>query len=142
MTGRETPQNDTDQQCEHCGLWFDRRGIAAHERNCSLKGSEHTIVPVDSGSTRPDDSPSTPSDGVGDGADPNADASGLGLGGPPDVDHGGEGSNDPSDDEQDDVTCPECDTPGDVDPDALDDGDEVVCTECGARLVWREGAAA
>jgi hypothetical protein len=32
--GSEKKENPTDQQCEHCGLWFSKRGHYSHTRNC------------------------------------------------------------------------------------------------------------
>jgi len=40
VPGKLGPRSPTDQQCSHCGLYFDVRGIESHEENCSIPESE------------------------------------------------------------------------------------------------------
>jgi hypothetical protein len=55
MKGRETPDKPTDRQCKHCGLYFSRRGIITHERNCDLQDVDGTIIPLDGSPTESQD---------------------------------------------------------------------------------------
>jgi hypothetical protein len=47
MPGSPTPATDTDQQCEHCGLWFSIQGITNHEPNCQLEGIDAMVQPLE-----------------------------------------------------------------------------------------------
>jgi len=152
MIGDKEPQKSTDEMCPHCGLYFSRRGIIPHRRNCER---EEPILPVD----RHDDGGNPPSDGeeaegsdppddVGDAPNPDGstpsnrsartDGLGLGLEGPPET------TTDVDDDVQDDTEC--CDDP---DRRALNPGTKItledkttvraeqgdeLCDACGALI--------
>jgi hypothetical protein len=45
--GSETQETKYDVQCQHCGLWYDDRGIDNHQANCSLRDYDVTLVDVD-----------------------------------------------------------------------------------------------
>lgn len=102
MNGQFEKPDETAQQCDYCGLWFDRRGVNAHEMNCRFEGRDLRILPQeDSGGDPPEDTPTPESpespDGTHGGVEdspptPNggvekptrADGGpGLGLEGPP-----------------------------------------------------------
>lgn len=140
MNGKLEPDDSTDQQCSHCGLWFDKRGINSHVRHCPLKDCPHTIQDAggkeQTGGDPPEpETPSTepsPGDGDGDGADPAARTDGgpgLGLSGPDvddttvdDLDQGHDSNDDPSPEE-----CPTCGSADYYDADELREaaGDEL-----------------
>jgi DNA-directed RNA polymerase subunit RPC12/RpoP len=46
MNGSVDPERRTDQQCEHCGLWFARRGIHKHEETCPLRDKPVMCQPL------------------------------------------------------------------------------------------------
>ncbi|WP_233510257.1 hypothetical protein [Haloferax sp. Atlit-4N] len=45
--GTYEPQSATDQQCEHCGLYFRAQGIHNHETSCYLQDHDTMIQPLD-----------------------------------------------------------------------------------------------
>lgn len=102
MNGKFERDEKADQQCQHCGLFFDQRGIKAHELHCRFRGRDVRILPLEkSGGDPPEsalgpeppESPDGTGGGVSDsGGDPNAGVEkptradggpGLGLEGPP-----------------------------------------------------------
>jgi hypothetical protein len=123
---RTSPQSSSDQQCPHCGKWFNLRGIDSHRRNCSLKGYDATLVPLE-------DSPSPDVDaGDVDGTDHCADPT------PTTATDGGEALEPPTPDVKDDAgeddpsgdrrprgnqndQCPSCGSEDWFDVDALPD---------------------
>jgi hypothetical protein len=100
MTGTKNKKKPTDEMCPNCGLYYSKRGIIPHRRNCDR---DEPLLPLDrdddDGGDGPDDKvtpeASTPTDGVGDGAPPEGstpssdpartDGAGLGLEGPPET---------------------------------------------------------
>lgn len=166
MNGSKNPDEPTDEMCQNCGLYFSRRGIIPHRRNCSR---DEPLLPLDrhqddvepeggEASSREEGEAPTPPDGVGDGAppeapDPPGDAptprdeevstdGGLGLGGAPELDV------DDQDDGDGAACCDEPDrraldegTPIDLEDGTrvrADPGDEL-CQACGA-LVEADGS--
>lgn len=104
MNGHFEKPSQTAQQCEYCGLWFDRRGVNAHQMNCRFEGRDIRILPPeDSGGDPPESAPTPESPESADGVHggdanspptPNADIEkptrtdggpGLGLDGPPEA---------------------------------------------------------
>jgi len=123
MNGKFEPSENTDQQCEHCGLWFSDRGIRAHEMHCFLAGRDERIVADQTGGGPPEDAPdqnAPPSpEGVGDTPSPervtDGGETGLGLEGPPETpadDSGGTFEEVDIDDQGgvDEDCCPQCDS--------------------------------
>ncbi|WP_233194309.1 hypothetical protein [Haloferax marisrubri] len=47
MNGSKEPQNPTDQQCEHCGLFYAAQGIHNHRPGCPLRDWDTMIQPLD-----------------------------------------------------------------------------------------------
>ena len=39
LKGRPVPEEPTDQECPHCGLWFSSRGIDTHTDTCPVRDS-------------------------------------------------------------------------------------------------------
>jgi len=37
LPGKPYPTDETDQECDHCGFWFDNAGIGTHEEHCLVK---------------------------------------------------------------------------------------------------------
>jgi len=46
MNGHTQKTDETDQQCDHCGMWFTPQGIYNHERNCPLQGTDLRVLPA------------------------------------------------------------------------------------------------
>jgi hypothetical protein len=35
--GTARKDDATDQQCQHCGRWFENRGVTGHEKGCEFR---------------------------------------------------------------------------------------------------------
>lgn len=145
--GSITPENETDQQCGHCKLWFHRRGISSHEDSCFLKGKEAVAVSVSEVGDRGDPTgartdPESPGPIDGDHVDPEGGADptdavtdggeGLGLSGPPSTpEDATETSPEP---ERETVDCPVCGCDLEATEAEVEAAENPVCGECGTPL--------
>jgi hypothetical protein len=147
MTGTKHKQKPTDEMCPNCGLYYSRRGIVPHRRNCDR---DEPLLPLDrddeaGGSPSKDGGApegADPSDGVGGAPDPEGsgatdepartDGAGLGLEGPP------EATTDVDDDQEDDepntADCPACGEDLGVTEEDLAEMDSPRCAECGTGV--------
>lgn len=39
LPGKPYPTDETDQECQYCGLWFSLAGIESHEEHCLVRHS-------------------------------------------------------------------------------------------------------
>lgn len=161
--GSKTPEDLTDQRCQHCGLFYSSQGIATHEPNCPIADLDVDVVPAaeSQGLSEEADSETESTDGEDQGDSPEVDpetspreavtdggATGLGLGGPPA--QPSSAADDDLEDDEDDVDtydCTECGTDTEFSDDDLDDAFSettdrhgfrgyITCDDCGKRMGW------
>lgn len=119
MNGTVEPTSPTDQQCDHCRLFFGKRGHPPHEANCPLKGTNLVVAPAEQ-VERPDALDAEP-EPVEIGPDPDGSApTATGETGELAVSDGGE-------------TTEVLDPPEPEETDEGDEGDEEACPNCGSE---------
>lgn len=168
MKGNREQQNPTDEQCPHCGMWFSRRGVIPHKRNCQFQDYDVMLQPLAGDGDEDVDEPGEGDPPEPEGGDPidepdddegpspsprratDGGETGLGLEGPPEPPTPSPDVDD-VDDDQDDVDEAACCSDPDrraLEPGTpidLDEGGRVkadpgdeLCGACGA-LVEADG---
>jgi hypothetical protein len=151
------PSDITDQQCEHCHLYFTAQGIHNHEASCPLEGEDVVFTsPGDSADRAPGtesadilDSADGEVQGTQDSAPETAESvvatdggtPGLGLDGPPTPQQAVEDAVDDAEASEtgcdpNALECPLCGADAGLSADDLEPGKTYRCTECDKRLEW------